>query len=245
MTLPERVVLLRGLEDDNPTEPAMKFRLTYEGELRATQRDPERGQTNPLAAHKHAIRREFHRQLKQLWETDRFLSEHRVYPDPYWMELPAADNESKISPDDDKIPLMDMVAGLYKEHGYRFVPLVREQWSLLCSLDILILRRDFPGSGVVHAGDIDNRIKTIIDALRRPRSGLELVGKDQTPDDGEDPFFVLMEDDSQVSHLSVEADVLLDPLTGDTADNRRARVLVTVELRPYYVTSFNLSLAGS
>ena len=44
----------------------MKFRLTYAGELRATQRDPVGDQPNPLAAHKHEIRREFHRQLKQL-----------------------------------------------------------------------------------------------------------------------------------------------------------------------------------
>jgi hypothetical protein len=56
----------------------MKFRLTYEGELRATQRDPEGTQRNPLAVHKHDIRRVFHSQLKQLWNTNAFLREKRV-----------------------------------------------------------------------------------------------------------------------------------------------------------------------
>ena len=49
--------------------PAPAFRLTYEGELRPTQQDPVGGQANPLAAHKHGIRRGFRRQLKHLWET--------------------------------------------------------------------------------------------------------------------------------------------------------------------------------
>jgi hypothetical protein len=46
----------------------MRFRLTYEGELRSSQRDPLGNQPNKLADHKQHIRREFHRQLKRLWE---------------------------------------------------------------------------------------------------------------------------------------------------------------------------------
>ncbi len=69
--------------------------------------------------------------------------------------------------------MVEDIASQYQESGFRFVPLVRESLSLLCSLDVLFLRRDFPGS-VISAGDIDNRIKTLIDALRRPRSGNEL-----------------------------------------------------------------------
>ena len=121
------------------------------------------------------------------------------------------------------------------------MPLVREDWSLLCSVSILFLRRDPPGS-VIHAGDIDNRLKTVIDALRRPRNAMELVGH-ENPGEGEDPFFVLMEDDKQVSHLEVETDTLLDPPSDDDADKRRARLVITVELRPYYATMFNLSFS--
>ena len=135
-------------------------------------------------------------------------------------------------------------AGRYHEYGYRFVPLVREEWSLTCSLNILFLRRDILGNkGVLSAGDIDNRVKTLIDVLRRPRNQTELVGNDATPREDEDPFFVLLEDDKQVSHLLVEADTLLIPPCETDASASQAKVVVTVEIRPYYVTTFNLSLA--
>ena len=47
-------------------------------------------------------------------------------------------------------------------------------------------------------------------------------------------------DDIQVSGFTVETDTLLDP-PNSTDDNRNAKIVVTVELRPYYPTPFNLS----
>jgi len=55
-----RIVYLRSLLNI-PEEPVMRFRLTYEGALKSTQRDPETGQRDPLAPHKHNIRNNFHR----------------------------------------------------------------------------------------------------------------------------------------------------------------------------------------
>jgi hypothetical protein len=122
------------------------------------------------------------------------------------------------------------------------VPLVREEYSLLCSLNILFLRRDIPGS-VVSAGDLDNRIKTLIDSLRRPQNKNELRGN-EAPGDGEDPFYCLLEDDRLVSQLEVETDTLLDPPRGNTqADRRQVRLTITVDLKPYNVTLFNLSFS--
>lgn len=218
----------------------MRFRLTYEGPLRSTQGEPKDGQRNPLAAHKHQIRRAFHGQLKHLWATDRFLKTAKTsakavaldMPDPGVIDLGNFSEERK--------PLSEAVAGLYQEYGYRFVPLVRENDRLLCTLRVLLLRRDQPGSIITSAGDIDNRIKTLIDGLRRPRNGAELVGN-ETPQEGEDPFFCLLEDDSQITHLEVETDVLHDPLEGNKIDQSHVRAVITVELRPYYVTLFNLS----
>jgi len=230
-------------EDDGCCgEPAMKFRLTYEGELRPTQRDPEAQQADPLAAHKQRVRRAFHGQLRQLWSVNRYLSEHRVFPEDYPASRPITYHTAYYGGDhpDKKVPLAEAIARQYSEFGYRFVPLVRESASLLCSLDILFLRRDIPGS-LIRAGDIDNRIKTMIDALRRPRSQNELVGDDAKPGPDEDPFFVLLEDDSQVSHLSVETDTLLDPASLDDFDQRKVRLVITVELRPYNVTWGNIS----
>lgn len=224
----------------------MRFRLTYEGELQSTQGEPRGGQVVPfrMADHKHKIRKVFHRQLKRLWETNKLLSGHMVHP--------TDGTTGRSAPKDaaqrenigrfDSLPLMEAVANQYRENDYRFVPLVREDISVLCSLKILFLRRDIPGR-VISAGDLDNRIKTLIDALRRPKSGSELKGN-ETPGEGEDPFFVLLEDDDLVSELVVETDELLDPPTGDKeADMRHVRLVVTVEIRPYNVTMFNLAFS--
>ncbi len=153
----------------------MQFVLTYAGPLKATQQDPTPGQPNRLAEHKHEIRREFHKQLKLLWSTNKFLRDHKVNPNS--VSLPPAEQARQPGfwggGPDTRIPMVEDIASQYQESGFRFVPLVRESLSLLCSLDVLFLRRDFPGS-VISSGDIDNRIKTLIDALRRPRSGNEL-----------------------------------------------------------------------
>src|ERR1700722_17470843 len=71
------VTYLRPLHNI-PKEPCMRFKLTYEGPLQSSQRNPQCGQRNPLAQHKHGIRKKFHVQLKQLWRTNRFLKEHIV-----------------------------------------------------------------------------------------------------------------------------------------------------------------------
>ena len=222
----------------------MKFRLTYEGELRATQRDPTAEQINPLASHKHAIRRAFHKQLKYLWATDPFLSRYRIDPDNQNIgDEPSAAATSmyaKWAPPDDVLqPLVEVVAARHELFGYRFVPLVTRYFNLLCSLHVLFLRHDKPG-GTIHAGDIDNRIKTLIDALRLPQNQPELVKDDKQPKEGEDPFFCLLEDDDRVSGFSVETDTLLNPPDGPD-DNRSVKVVVTVEIRPYFATPFNLS----
>jgi hypothetical protein len=220
----------------------MRFRLTYEGPLKPTQRDARGHEPDKLALHKHNdIRRKFHGQLKRLWETNKFLSEHRVFPSDYNIERPIGDRTAHYgsAPPDSKMPLFEAIATQRENQafGYRFVPLVRDGVSLLCSVDILFLRRDIPGS-VIEAGDIDNRIKTLIDGLRRPQSDNEMP-KGTEPRDGEDPFFCLLSNDKHVSHFSVETDTLLDPMSNEDADQRRVRLVITVELRPYHVTSFN------
>lgn len=219
----------------------MKFRLTYEGPLYSTQRDSIGDQKDGKAKHKHMLRQHFHKQLKQLWATDKFLKEAtRQKIETVAPRAPSG--KSYWSAEGDEVSLAQAVAANYEEYGYRFVPLVRESETLLCSLDVLFLRRDIPGSAL-DAGDIDNRMKTLIDGLRRPRNAAELVGND-TPQVDEDPFYCLLEDDKCVSHFSVETDTLLDPTGPGEADAARVKLVITVILRPYYVTMENLSYAG-
>jgi len=239
---PDVKVYLPPREDDPDWGPRMRFRLTYEGELRASGRDPENGQRDRMAAHKQAIRKVFHGQLKHLWQTNKFLNEYKVTPQEPHVSPGAVMQSTGLfsigSPG--VIPLSEHVASNYRENGYRFVPLVREEISLLCSLNILLLRRDFP-HGVISAGDLDNRIKTLIDALRKPHSANELRGN-EVPAQGEDPFFCLLEDDDLVTALSVETDMLLDhPDTN--VKNSQVKIVISVELKPDHVTMFNLSFA--
>lgn len=235
MNRPRRIiskpVVYLGELDDQPSEPLMKFRLTYEGELRPTQGEARENQRNPLAQHKHKIRRCFHKQLKQLWETDRFLRDCPV-DGRDWPPCPPG-----------RVSLADAIASQHHKFGHRFVPLAVERFSLLCSLDILFLRRDVPGNAL-HAGDIDNRIKTLIDALRCPKDQHELIenGGAVIPGPDEDPFYCLLQDDKLVNRFAVETDTLLDPPTGNNeVDNREARIVITIEVRPWYVTMDNLS----
>jgi hypothetical protein len=228
--------------DDPISDAPMRFRLTYEGELKSGQKDPGEGQWDRLAEHKQSIRKIFHRQLKHLWATNKFLSERMEHPKYGRIDhRPVSDGSAYFgAAPDEKIKLSEYVASLYQENGYRFVPLVREDISLLCSLRILFLRRDIPGS-VISAGDLDNRIKTLIDTLRKPHSANELRGN-EAPADGEDPFYCLLDDDKQVSHLEVETDTLLDPPSGNgESDRRQVKLIITVDIKPYNATLFNLS----
>jgi hypothetical protein len=235
---PERIINLSGPDVACFEGQEMRFRLTYKGPLQSMQRDANDMQSDPGAALIHSIRQDFHKQLKTLWETNRFLRETTAYPPLFAGKGRSPNDFFSISPSPDQlVPVKDIVADMHKENGYRFVPLVREDWELLCDLDILFLRKDFTG-GPITAGDLDNRVKALIDALRKPRNANELSGN-VTPKVGEDPFFVLMEDDKNVTSLSVETDTLFD----DSTDQRQVELVITVTIRPYHTTNFNLGFA--
>jgi hypothetical protein len=63
--------------------------------------------------------------------------------------------------------IIDLCESLNK-HGAWFRPLVRETFALHCGLKILFLRKEPPGK-VYQGGDLDGRMKTLIDALTMPQ----------------------------------------------------------------------------
>lgn len=205
----------------------MEFRLTYAGQLRPSQKDAINGQPEPLADHKQKLRRAFHPQIKRFWEVTPMLWKR-------WPIMSASEAEADPRPS----PVHEDLGKLYSRNGFRFYPLVKEHPSLTCWLDVLVLRADRP-RGVVYAGDIDNRIKTLIDGLRMPKD-LNELGKDNKPHADEDPFFCLLAEDSLVTKLTVETDALLEPFDGREIQADDVRLFITVRLHPYHVSLQNL-----
>lgn len=124
----------------------------------------------------------------------------------------------------------------FNKYGYNFVPLVSEFFVLNCSISILLLRPDSPGK-IIKSGDLDNRLKTVFDALRMPQSREELGGFEH-PSDDESPMYCLLEDDRLVTHVSVETDTLLEPVS-DAPNDNDTRLVIKVDISPYFLTREN------
>jgi hypothetical protein len=218
---------LRVLKSDpyhSVGEADLEFRLTYEGRLYGASKGDTR------AKHKHEIRKAFHRQLAVLWSSHPFLKGGHEVSFSHGMRpfIGIYNNET----------LIESVSKRFERCGYSFVPLVREDLSLLCSVEILFLRPDRPG-GLLRSADIDNRLKTLFDALRLPKDRNELGGF-ASPDANETPFFCLLEDDSLITHVSVETDLLLQPIQ-EQQDPNDAKLVITVRIRPYDMHVGNLN----
>ena len=90
---------------------------------------------------KQAIRRVFHPQLTRLWTQPPLVD----FSD--WL---------KPEPQPGGITLVERIG------QFQFVPLVSECIHMVAELNITMLRPGAPGDLVSHAGDLDNRIKTLL-----------------------------------------------------------------------------------
>lgn len=192
----------------------MEFRLVYQGDLFAENegRSQNHQWREKRAKHKHEIRKEFHRQLKELWAIHPGLKSYGAL---------------RHYSSSDKTQL-EIIAGNFEENGFRFVPLATRQNCLLCKVEILMLRPGAPGSVIVNPGDLDNRLKTLFDALKKPKGEDELGGC--SAGEGESPFFCLLEDDGIITHATVETDTLLNPRTTSVSE---VLAIISVTVRPY------------
>ena len=135
------------------------------------------------AIKKQELRRCFHSQLKLLWNQPPLINSQHF--------LNSAGNISLV----------------YDFAGFQFVPLVSQRIFTVAELDITLLRPGPPGA-IIKSGDVDNRLKTIIDSLKMPQQINELP-QDDSPKDGETPFFCLLEDDNLITRVSVNTAQLL------------------------------------
>jgi hypothetical protein len=236
MALPHKIVLLDDPYNRPEDGPHMEFRLTYNGPLSSGRNEPMPHQRDSRADHKHCLRKRFHKQLKRLWEITPYLRNDGGIVHLRSKQHRDVNTGALIFGENHDI---ETLARKHAMYGFNFVPLVTFDMDVLCGLDVLFLRPDKPG-GVVWAGDIDNRIKTLIDALRIPDPNEKYI--DRKAEQDEQPFFCLLQDDKLVSKLSVETDQLLE---FDSPGNmNEVRLIITVRIRPYQLHIGNLELGG-
>jgi hypothetical protein len=121
--------------------------------------------------------------------------------------------------------------------GNDFATLIHPSLRLYAELDILVLRPEAPGAIISHAGDIDNQLKTLFDALRRPVDDNE-VPRSWSPAIDEQPLFCLLDDDKLITRVNVEVDRLLTP----GANPKDVLVTIRVTVKGFTATWGNLGL---
>lgn len=197
-----------------PRRDIMKFNLIYSGPLSASGNKPK---TSEAAR----IRDKLSGQMKYLWETSRQLKslEDEAWVDPRAPNLGFGQTPNGIINVGGRSPTMreraSMMGGMESltqpllVNGYQFKPLVRASLNMMCDVSVLFLRQEDPGALISQGGDIDNRIKTLLDALRIPTDQEVNVVRPE----GNSIVYCLMESDTLVSSLNVETERLLFPTT--------------------------------
>ena len=164
----------------------LEFTLTYSGKIKGSKRKVE---------DKHTLRLVFHKQLRKLWS-----------------QQPLAGSQVLIPTQ--KPPGVDGAITVKKLANFTFIPLVTQQLYLFAELDIFMLRPEERGVLIRHGGDIDARLKTILDGLRVPTSEQELP-QNTKPSATQSPFYCLLEDDSLVTSVAVSIAQNLDASAED------------------------------
>lgn len=232
--------IIVGTGDRIEGENLVEFRLLYSGRLLGAKKNDTR------ASEKHAIRREFHPQLRRLWSSKFMLRRMARQLGPNWIHdhfpnMQEFYNSRKgMSEDEERVELeqfgLNHLGEKWQRCGYKFIPLVTEDLFLRCSLDFLVLRPEEPRL-IMQSGDLDAKIKTVFDALRLPSNLAETGGTG--PQEDETPFYCLLEDDKLISEIRVTSDELL-LLPKERAVNAHDVFLVIhVRLQPFQPTFFS------
>jgi hypothetical protein len=209
----------------------VEFRLLYSGRLLGANRESPRPEV------KHALRREFHPQLRRLWNSnhslDRLARMQQLTP---WMQKhPGADLQSFTNAEFRQAGI-DSISYQWERAGFNFVPLVTADLCLRCRIDILFLRPEEPRY-IMQSGDLDARLKTVFDALRIP-GNLGETGR-MGPQEDETPFFCLLEDDKLISEVSVTTDELLVLPKERAMNPSDAFLVIHVKLLPAHASQFS------
>lgn len=214
----------------------MKFHLIYNGPLSSSGNS-----SKPKEAL--AIREQLSLQMELLWKVHASLIELKYsakVPQPHSRlgivsdsPLMSAKEHYERMPSDIIDGLVDLCEPI-AVGDRKYIPLIRKSLFLNCSLKILFLRQDDPGSLISQAGDIDNRIKTLLDGLKIP----DKATQDRHPPKL-DPTYCLLESDFLVSDLDIDTDRLLFP---ETEYPNEVHLVVEVKVNVLRAGLWNLCL---
>jgi hypothetical protein len=209
----------------------MKFTLTYDGELRPNS-DPRR---------KSEIRKQFHPQLEALWSISPALHVvklRRYIPQTGYYLIEShhkGDSVDNIQNESIKnSPHIDLCATIDRS-GHQFLPVVRDILALQCGLKIIFLSKERPGK-IFQGSDLDNRLKTLFDALAIPNDDQIISGGIYAS-----PIHCLLEDDRMISSLAVETRQLL---SHSSASDHEVRLLIEVEVKVMNSRFYNRCFLG-
>lgn len=121
----------------------------------------------------------------------------------------------------------EMIEAAIEIRDMFFVPLLARKMNASCRLSIKFMRAEHPGQ-IVNGGDLDNRLKTLFDALRLPHNETEVLpGLAPKAYPADEPCVCLLEDDSLITELNVETVMIMTPL-----QKGHVRLVIDVEFRP-------------
>jgi len=183
----------------------VEFRLIYDGGLLKAS-----SAKNRRPWEKHSIRRQLHPQLKKLWEVHPALKNYAAHTIEEHGKPPQR--------------FLDALAHTHKKANIGFIPIITEPNGLMCELDVLLLRPERPGHLIEESGDIDNRMKTLLDALKVPSDGSEMVRK-STDDPDPNPIYCLLQNDNLITGFKVTTDFLLLSIPPDQGQNYAVAVI--------------------
>ncbi|SDF60138.1 hypothetical protein SAMN05660662_2666 [Blastococcus aurantiacus] len=162
-----------------------------------------------------AIRDALHPQLVELWQ-------HEPLRDRHDLLKPAGTTEISV---------------LVERSGQFYGALVHDNLHLTAELDLLLLRPE-SAAGPIVRGDIDNRLKTLLDALSAPAHAQQ-VPEGARPTSADDPLYTLLQDDRLITRVTVETDRLLAPV--QDPDWNSVVIRVTVKARRLILGNMDLS----
>lgn len=209
----------------------MELTLRYSGPLRSNA-DPKE---------KHRIRLALHGQLEALWSEDRRLKE--IYED--WKNLQIATRKGPHFEVNRPIVGQKNFFWRYPLEGYNFIPLITHVHELHCHLRVRLYRKMGPEGVLFVGGDLDNRLKTLLDALQVPSEQGQVPKAEEsgTSPDEWPPVFCLLDDDRAVTKLSIESIKLLTPIPEKHTDSENyVEMEIDVRIEPAGVITGNLDM---